>query len=407
MENNIFALTKEELKNIADCLQDKIEEGLKKENQEILCIPTHITPKSKDEISDGKVLALDWGGNNFRAAVVEFKNGKPTILEVEKDWLSAREIATQGLQPELYAAMANTISKLQTLDETVTSIGYCFSYPARAEINGDATLLRWTKGIDVKDMQGEEKQPNHPNNIVGGTLIDYLTNHKNIKPDFTNIKVINDTVACLFGGLSAGDFDNYIGLIVGTGTNMASLMRHNQIVKLKSHENWRLPVNLESGNFNPPYLTVIDGLVDAMSNNKGAQRFEKAISGGYLGEIFKTVFLKEKIRYNFNGADLSDILENPGNYPAEWVNTAQSICSRSAKLVAASIVGLVQVLVKQNPETKNIALAADGSVFWKTPNYKEIVEQELKSLLPEGVSITVIPEMEDPNLIGSAIAALS
>ncbi|MDR0873535.1 MAG: hexokinase [Prevotellaceae bacterium] len=405
MKNNIFALTTEELKKIAGSFKERIEEGLIKDNQEILCIPTHITPKS--EIPNGKVLALDWGGTNFRAAVVEFKDGKSKILERAECKLSAKEKDTQGTQADLYGAMANTIGTLQLLDESVTSIGYCFSYPAAARLNGDAILLRWTKGIDVKDMLGEEKQPNNPKNITGETFVQYLNNHKNIKPTFTNIKVINDTVACLFGGLSASDFDSYIGLIVGTGTNMASLMRLNQIKKLNSEVDWIVPINLESGNFNPPYLTVIDGLVDAVSNNKGSQRFEKAISGGYLGEIFKTVFMNEKIEYDFNGEHLSAILENPNNYSAEWANAAQAITARSAKLVASSIDGLVQVLVKQDAGIKNIALAADGSLFWKTPGYKDLVEKELKILLPENVTITILPVMEDPNLTGAAIAALS
>jgi len=42
-----------------------------------------------------------------------------------------------------------------------------------------------------------------------------------------------------------------------------------------------------------------------MSNNKSYQRFEKAISGGYIGEVFKTVFCCEKIKYDFDGGSLN------------------------------------------------------------------------------------------------------
>ncbi|MDR0828559.1 MAG: hexokinase [Prevotellaceae bacterium] len=393
---NIFELSTEELKKIGDNLQDKIEEGLKKDKQEILCIPTHITPKS--EIPNGKVLALDWGGNNFRAAIVEFKNGKPIILE--KVSTTINKITTVGCtQEDLFEKMAECISQLTQLDESVKSIGYCFSYPAAARLNGDAILLNWTKEIDIPDMIGKP---------VGEPFVKYLNSHKDIKTEFTNIKVINDTVACLFGGLSVAGFDNYIGLIVGTGTNMASLMRLNHIEKLNSKENWIVPVNLESGNFNPPYLTIIDGLVDAMTNNKGEHRFEKAISGGYLGEIFKTVFQHDKIKYDFDGEDLSKTIKgNTYNYSDEKVEVAKYIADRSAKLVAASVAGLVQVLAAQDPTTKKVCLAADGSVFWKTPDYKDLVEAELKILLPTDVTVTIIPAMDDPNLIGSAIAALS
>ena len=33
-------------------------------------------------------------------------------------------------------------------------IGYCFSYPAESVLSGDAKLLRWTKGVDIKEMVG-------------------------------------------------------------------------------------------------------------------------------------------------------------------------------------------------------------------------------------------------------------
>lgn len=404
MKNNIFELTTEELKGIANSLQAKITEGLEKDGMEISCIPTHITPKK--DVQDGKVLVLDWGGTNFRAAIVEFKGGKGTIIETlskdKKYPLSAKE--TVGFtQDKLFEKMANWISELKTLDEKVTQVGFCFSYPAASRLNGDAILLRWTKGIDIPDMI---------NKPVGEGLLKYLNNHKDINTTFKEIKVINDTVACLFAGLSEAGYDSYMGLIVGTGTNMASLMRLDKIEKLNNKESGLIPVNLESGNFYPPYLTVMDGLVDAMSNNKGHQRFEKAISGGYLGEIFKTVFAQDKISYDFDGGALAMMLNAPDKHPAEQVQVARWIYDRSAKLVAASLAGLVQVIVAQDASTKRICLAADGSVFWGKDKdsknyYKELVSKELQALLPSGVSVTIIPEMTDPNLVGSAIAALS
>jgi len=389
---NIFELTTEKLKTIANHLQERIEEGLKDDGMEIAAIPTYIT--SSEEITDGKVLALDWGGTNFRAAVVEFKDGNPKILETEKILLSAQTLKDNKIETQdaLFAAMTNVICKLKTLDENVKSIGYCFSYPAKCEIKGDATLLCWAKEINIPDMVGK---------LVGEPLREYLNKHLNTK--FKHIKVINDTVACLFAGLSKTGYQNYIGLIVGTGTNMASLMRRNKIEKLNSKENDYIPVNLESGNFNPPYLIKVDDLVDETTNNKGVHRFEKAISGGYLGKIFVKNFLPEKTDYDFDCEMLSELIKDS----EKQIQTAKNIAERSANLVAASIAGLVQVLVKQDNSVKKIGLAADGSVFWKTPNYIKMVEDALAELLPIDVKVEVLPEMQDPNIIGSAIAALS
>ncbi|MDR3062261.1 MAG: hexokinase [Dysgonamonadaceae bacterium] len=409
MKENIFELTTEELKEIAKNLKKKIEEGLEDDGKEIAGIPTHVSPQ--EEIKDGTVLAIDWGGTNFRATIVEVGNGIPKIIdrldsEKEKQGfyrLSAKE--TVGFnQEKLNAKMIGWIKELKYLNK-VTHVGYCFSYPAASRLNGDAILLRWTKGINIPDMIGKP---------VGESLLNYLnvTLERSEENKIKSIKVINDTVACMFAGLSNSGYDSYIGLIVGTGTNMACLMPHNQIKKLDNKDTAAIPVNLESGNFTPPHLTVIDGLVDAMSNNKGSQRFEKAISGGYLGEIFKTVFCETKIKYDFDGGDLAGMINNPDKYPAEQVDVACWIYERSAKLVAASLAGLVQVLVVQKPTIGKICLAVDGSVFWgKDRNgqhyYKSLVSKELDLLLPQGVSVTVIDKMEDPNMIGAAIAALS
>lgn len=392
---NIFKLATEELKNIANCLQFKIEEGLKKDGMEISDLPTHINPRQ--DIEDKKVLVLDWGGTNFRAAIVEIKNGKATIIDSARKPLSAKE--TAGFtQNDLHREMADTICRLNKLDHQVTQIGYCFSYPAASRLNGDAILLRWTKGIDIPEMIGKP---------VGESLMKFLNDHKDIKSTFSDIKVINDTVACLFAGLlSETVYDSYIGLIVGTGTNMATLMHLNKIEKLNNKGDGLIPVNLESGNFTPPYLTVVDGLVDAMSNNKGSQRFEKAISGGYLGEIFKTVFSDKKIKYDFDAKDLTDIVNDPKNNPEEYVDVARWIYVRSAKLVAASLAGLIQVLIIHDSAVKTICLAADGSLFW-SDDYSELVSEELKELLPQDVKVIIAPKTEEPNLIGSAIAALS
>lgn len=398
---NIFALTTDELRDIANSLQARIEEGLREDNQEILAIPTHIHPK--EQIDDERVLALDWGGTNFRAAIVEYKAGVATIIEDVKDKLS--KVETKGFnQEKLLEKMAEYIARLKQLDSRVTKIGFCFSYPAASRLNGDAILLRWTKGIDIPDMIGKP---------IGEGLVKYLNNHKDINTKFEDIKVINDTVACLFAGLTERTkenkaFDSYIGLIVGTGTNMAGLIPLNKIEKLNNKEEGVIPVNLESGNFNPPHLTIIDGLVDAMSINKGSQRFEKTISGGYLGELFKTVFMNELIKSDFDGGDLSKIINNPDTNKHDHVAIANWIYKRSAKMVAASLAGFAQVLTAQDKEVKQIYLAADGTVFWSN-DFEQQVKAELDNLLPQGVSMTISDreKMKEPNLIGSAIAALS
>lgn len=402
MKKDIFHLKSKQLKEIAQSLQHKVEVGLSKENAEIQCIPTYIIPKTTSV--NGKATVLDLGGTNYRVAVVDFVDGKPTI-HPENGWKKDLSVMkTSGFTEEdLFKEQADPIGEIKRDQET--PIGYCFSYPAESLQNGDAKLLRWTKGVDIKEMVGKP---------VGQPLVDYLNQRNDVK--FNGVKVINDTVASLFAGLTDSSYDAYIGLIVGTGTNMATFINADKIKKLNPDYKLSglIPVNLESGNFNPPHLTAIDDKVDACSDAKGAQRFEKAVSGMYLGEILKSVFPCDEFEQRFDAQKLTNIMNYPDIHKKRYVEIARSIYERSAKLVAASIAGLVLVLVSHDPSIKKIRLVAEGSLFWseyrKGKNYKDMVMSELQKLLAEFNHADVhvhVAQMDNANLIGSAIAALS
>jgi hexokinase len=402
MKNNIFKLDIEQLREIAEALQSRVEEGLSKENQEVQCIPTFISPKAGAE---GKSLVLDLGGTNYRVATVDFSKGVTTIRP-ENGWKKDLSIMKKPEFTEelLYKEQADPIMEIK-LDEPMP-IGYCFSYPAESLPNGDATLLRWTKGVNIPEMIGKP---------IGESLVNYL-NDKAERKQFTKANVINDTVASLFAGLTRTDYDAYIGLIVGTGTNMATFIDAGKITKLKGKGNLSglLPVNLESGNFDPPHLTDIDAVVDASSGTFGTQRFEKAVSGMYLGEILKAVFPFDEFEEKFDAQKLTNIMGYPDIHKEDYVCVARWIYERSAKLVAASLAGLVLVMKSHNSSVKRIRLIAEGSLFWsedrKGVDYKDIVIVELHKLLKSFGYADVkvdIHQVSNANLIGSAIAALS
>jgi hexokinase len=401
MKKNIFELSIEQLKEIAQALQNRVEEGLSKENQEVQCIPTFINPKTTAE---GQAIVLDLGGTNYRVASVDFIDGKASIRPDNGFKKDLSIMKTPGFTEEqLFEEQADLIKEIKRDKES--SIGYCFSYPAESLPDGDAKLLRWTKGVDIQGMVGK---------AIGKPLVDYL--NKESSPKFTGVKVINDTIASLFAGLTRSDYDGYIGLIVGTGTNMATFIKSDKVLKLDKNIKVEglLPINLESGNFRPPHLTNIDNIVDALSDNKGAQRFEKAVSGMYLGEILKAVFPYHEFEKKFDAQKLTTIMGYPDIHKEKHVQVARWIYERSAQLVGASLAGLVQVLVSHDPSIKRIRLVAEGSLFWsedrKGINYKDIVSQYLRSLL-DGFGhkdvVVDIDKMENANLIGSAIAALS
>lgn len=402
MEKNIFKLDNEQLKGIAHAFREKVEEGLNKNNAEIQCIPTFILPKATDV--KGKALVLDLGGTNYRVAIVDFSTEKP-IIYPNNGWKKDMSIMKSPGYPreELFKELADLIVEIKREEEM--PIGYCFSYPTESIPGGDARLLRWTKGVDIREMVGQ---------FVGKPLLDYL-NEKN-KIRFTGVKVLNDTIASLFAGLTDKSYDAYIGLIVGTGTNMATFIPSDKITKLdpECHVQGLIPVNLESGNFYPPFLTAVDDTVDATSDSLGKQRFEKAVSGMYLGDILKAAFPLEEFEERFDARKLTAIMNYPDIHKDIYVQVAHWIYNRSAQLVAASLAGLIALLKSYNRDIHRVCLIAEGSLFWsesrKDKNYNILVMEKLQELLRELELEDVevhINSMDNANLIGTGIAVLS
>lgn len=401
MKHTEFKLDSGQLKDIAVALRDRIEEGLAADGREILALPTYINPHT-DGVR-GKSLVLDLGGTNYRVATIDFNGPEPDI-QPDNGWKKDLSVMkTPGFTEEqLLAEMADPIMAIRH-DEPM-SIGYCFSYPAESLPDGDGKLLGWTKGVDIPSMVGKP---------VGRELLGYLNERSEV--GFTGIKVINDTVASLFAGLTKPGYDAYIGLIVGTGTNMAAFVGASDIPKISGRGfTGMLPVNLESGNFNPPHLTRYDDLMDSRTDRPGVYRFEKAISGMWLGDIMKAVYPETEFESKFDAAKLTGMISFPDIYKPEYVALAKAIYERSAALVAASLAGMVLVLKKFNPSVKRVMLTAEGGLYWSEVKgakaYNEMVSECLAGLLDEfgyGDVTVEMNKMENANLIGTGIAALS
>ena len=125
-------------------------------------------------------------------------------------------------EEDLYESKLKLIKQLNDIPGSIP-IGYCFSYPARSLENGDYELIKWVKGVSIANMEGKP---------VGRPLLEYF--NKNSDCGFEKITVVNDTITSLFSGLMKPGFDAYVGLIVGTGTNMATFYPSENIPNLRS-----------------------------------------------------------------------------------------------------------------------------------------------------------------------------
>ncbi len=383
-----LTLSSEQLQDVAAALSARIEEGLAQEGKEIKALPSYFT--SPDRSVGGAALVIDTGGTNMRAAVVELSNGEGTVTHGPlKKTLPMREGESLSAA-EFFRAQAELAAELGA--PPGLPVGYCFSYPSENTPERDSRLLRWTKGIDIPGVEGT---------MVGTQLANALVD-AGYQPG--PVRVLNDTVASMLGGASVHrevPSERTIGLIVGTGNNMAAFFASEQSPRIPPGFSGKMAINLESGNFAPPHLTQWDDDVDAASDNPGFQRFEKAVSGFYLPFVFARA-LPDQLAFDPHQGtgqlvQLRD--EGAGGLPKD---VAGALLRRSADLVAASLAGVIALY---EPAAEAVGILAEGTFFWGDPQYASRVQRTLDTLLPEGYRATVL-KTDEANLIGSAAAAL-
>ena len=379
-----FDLTIEQLQEISETYERRIREGLATSGLEIGALPTYLG--LPDGTQTGKALVIDTGGTNMRAATVELKPRDGEIISgpVTDKVPDGRDGVALSADAffEAQAALADRVD--HTAD--ALPLGYCFSYPAENTPDGDATLLRWTKGLRIDGVVGTK---------VGSALQKRLEAQG---AHTSRLAVLNDTVASLLGGAhlyAEPRFGtNYIGLILGTGTNMAGIFTPEHLTKIEA--DYPMVCNLESGNFNCPLLTEYDDKLDAQSVNPGRQRFEKAVSGHYLPQLFALMF-PEQEPLTDSGA-LVSLRDSGEGKPAQ---VAGQLLRRSARLAAA---GLAAVTRLYNPQY-DTAVLGEGGLLWGDPQFAPTISATLKELLPDR-TIELVHQRDNVNLLGAAAAAI-
>lgn len=383
-------LSLDQLRDVRDGICTAIKAGLAAPGQPVAALPAYLPPPAAD--LNGEALVVDTGGTNMRAARVRLRaDGPPQIIAGPvQATLPVRNNKVGNLDAEAFFDLqAKLAAPLAVPPER--PVGYCFSYPCEVYESRDARLTHWTKSIQIDGVAGT---------MVGQGLHQALQRQE-LRPG--PVRVLNDTVASLLAAAKVfdGPPTDVIGLIVGTGTNMAGFYPGRQISKIETP----LPtmaVNYESGNFAPPHLSAADDALDAESPTPGQQRFEKAVSGHYLPFIFQKLHpeLEGFDPYEGSGALTAIMHERPASAAAA---TARLLFQRSADLVAAGLAGAIATYAHTPPR---VGIMAEGGLFWRGPNYAQRVQSTLQALLPEDQNITLL-RTDEANLVGAACAALT
>ena len=382
--------------------------------------------------ADTPVVVLDAGGTNLRVTTVSFgADGAAKVAPFRKTPMPGTRgrLSTAAFFDAVADAMEPVLAKADKPAKGKLAVGFCFSYPATITPALDAVLLHWSKEVDAPGVVGK---------AVGAGLAKVLARRGHA----VRFIVLNDTVATLLSGKAAGkrpEYAGYVGFILGTGTNTAYVEGVAKIGKLRD-AGVEVPagtmiINVESGNFAKSPTSDLDDLFDSTTKTSGVYRFEKMISGGYLGGLGETVLKAAAREGLFSSAGAAKIASLSGlsnmdldNFAADPASggalgalglsaadartvarIAKAIYTRAANLTAINLAAAALASCNWRAAKAPVLIDIDGSTYYRTRSvpFAKIVRRRLAGILgPKGVK-TELVGVDDAPIIGAAVAGLT
>jgi hexokinase len=413
--------------------------GLQGEASSMAMLPTYLNPVTRVPAGK-KVLALDAGGTNLRAAAVRFNTeGKAEtgpILKAPMPGTRGR-VGKEAFFDEIAASAAPILEEHPDIE----GIGFCFSYPTQMTADGDGILLTFSKEVDAPEVIGQ---------AVGKGLREALF-RRGVRYS-GKIAVLNDTASTLLcgimsipetAGIEGGNARGVsgapvIGIILGTGFNTAYPERDIPKIDFHNRDNPQIVVT-ESGNFDFRQRGRLDIEYDATTKNPNLYTAEKVMAGAYLGplslHILKRAVTDGVLRFRkrdellhwptLETKDLNAFMRAPltkdGKIAAlfdddemdalsSFVRLVSIITRRGGFVAAAILAATVEHIVERGgvpyPFTP-VRIAVEGTTFLIYKGMREALESYLYAMLGQTSAIPyIITPVESASLNGAAVAAL-
>ncbi|XP_018407907.1 PREDICTED: hexokinase-3 [Nanorana parkeri] len=409
-----FLMSHEKLIEVQSRMRNEMEIGLHKQTQPeatVKMLPTYVRA-TPDGTEEGEFIALDLGGTNFRVLCINVGLKNESGVQMKSKTFTLPTEVIQGTGEALFDHIVNCITEFQKengLQGKKLPLGFTFSFPCKQTSLDQGILISWTKGFSASGCVGED--------VV--RLLREAANRNN-NHDFRVVALVNDTVGTM---MSCGYDDTAceIGLIVGTGTNACYMEEMRNVEVLEGHEG-KMCINMEWGAFGDNgYLdditTSFDSNVDKFSINPGKQRYEKMISGMYLGEIVRQVLIElTKDRILFRGK-ISEQLNTRDLFPTKYLSQIESdslgllqvrsiltklglnstcddtvivkeVCTivskRAAQLCAAGIAAVVEKMRgSRGLDHLKITVGVDGTLYKLHPHFAGVLQKTVKTLAPQ------------------------
>uniref|UniRef100_A0A914I122 Phosphotransferase n=2 Tax=Globodera TaxID=31242 RepID=A0A914I122_GLORO len=407
-------------------------------NASVKMLPTYVRAVAVGE-ECGEFLALDLGGTNFRVLLITLEGECRSTMRSKiyrvPDYV--QKGTGTALFDHIAACLAKFMQEHDLMGRPKLPLGFTFSFPCEQHGLTSAMLTNWTKGFNASGVVGED---------VVQLLREACIRRGDV--DIDVVAVLNDTTGTM---LACSFFEKYcyIGVIVGTGCNAAYLEKLENVHKLHGVNPAEdgLPsemcVNTEWGGFGDDgaldeFLTMYDRQLDEHSINPGRQRFEKTISGMYMGELVRLV-LEDLTRRGLLLSGDTERISEPGCFPTKLVSDIESqmgnddnenpfgrieemlqeigiwnstpsdcaniayVCSlvstRAAHFCACGIAALLKRM--QRPF---VTVGVDGSVYRFHPTFKDLLDAKIDDLV-DGKHEFILVLSEDGSGRGAAVAA--
>uniref|UniRef100_A0A8B9XCN0 hexokinase n=1 Tax=Bos mutus grunniens TaxID=30521 RepID=A0A8B9XCN0_BOSMU len=316
-----FSLTKEMLLEVKKRMRAEMELGLGKQTHDkavVKMLPSFVR-STPDGTENGDFLALDLGGTNFRVLLVKIRSGKKRSVEMHNKIYAIPIEIMQGTGEELFDHIVSCISDFldyMGIKGPKMPLGFTFSFPCKQTSLDAGILITWTKGFKATDCVGHD---------VATLLREAIKRREEF--DLDVVAVVNDTVGTMMT-CAYEEPTCEVGLIVGTGSNACYMEEMKNVETLEGNQG-QMCINMEWGAFGDngcldDIRTIYDKLVDEFSLNSGKQRYEKMISGMYLGEIVRNILIDfAKRGFLFRG-QISEPLKTRGLFQTKYLSQIES-----------------------------------------------------------------------------------
>lgn len=394
---NIELINKEEFINNLTC---EMVKGLE-DKSTLPMLLTYVYDGMK-AIDKGNHLLIDAGGTHLRFAIGHVENNECIITKLaDYDMLGKEKELTCD---EFYNEIARLIKELNV---SFTNIGYCFSFACEMGEDLDGKVIVFGKGLKLDKAVGS---------FVAKETLKALHN-QGINNDInTNIYIMNDTVASLLGAIMHNQKEgNYIGYILGTGTNTCYFEDTKNIKKTIVNKQGRMAINVESSNFDKIHLSDIERRV--LDKTEYTHVFERVTSGLYFKQTLNETLnilndeglIRLKEPANFALKDYSHFIEKTDNpiinnidsKDEEFINELLKELIR-VNAYRTSLM-LTTILNKSNIKGMTNYIAIEGSTYSKLPYIKGFIQNYIRDLNKD--KLIEFIEGDDLNLKGSLLLA--